>query len=106
MMQIKFQLIDELIAIDERLHADFAKGEISLETERMASRFKLHLLAYCKARTFHYFKNRTILKAWNELVDSIGKPQKPVSIYGLKILARPMSDNISEKINRLLNLLY
>ena len=106
MMQIKFQLIDELIAIDERLHADCAKGEISLETERMASRFKLHLLAYCKARTFHYFKNRTILKAWNELVDSIGKPRKPVSIYGLKIPARPMSDDISQKINRLLNLLY
>ena len=106
MMQIKFQLIDELIAIDEHLHADFAKGEISLETKRMANRFKLHLLAYCKTRTFYYFKNRAILKAWNELIDSIGNPQKPVSTYGLKISAKPMSDDISEKINRLLNLLY
>ena len=65
-MQIKFQLIDELIAIDERLHADFAAGKISDDFKLMAMRFEFHLRAYCKSRKFHYFSNKKILKQWAE----------------------------------------
>lgn len=106
MMQIKFQLIDELIAIDERLHADFAAGKISDDFKNMARRFELHLRTYCKARKFHYFKNKAILNMWDEFVKSIADPCKPVSLYGLRVESKPECFGISEKIDKLFQLLY
>ena len=108
MMQIKFQLIDELIAIDERLHADFAAGEISQEFHRMVKRFEFHLNAYCKARKFHYFKNKNLLSAWEKFISlaRVTKPTSPKKVYGIIQNDSPKDCGLDVLIQNVLELLY
>lgn len=108
MMQIKFQLIDELIAIDERLHADFAKGEISHEFHRLTRRFELHLRAYCKARRLHFFKNRELLKAWEKFISlaRVAKPTSPKKAYGIIREDSPKDCGLEQLIHNVFQLLY
>ena len=108
MMQIKFQLIDELIAIDERLHADFAAGEISQEFHRMAKRFEFHLNAYCKARKSHYFKNKDLLMAWEKFISlaKVVKPTSPKRLYGIIQNDSPKDCGLDKLIHNVLQCLY
>lgn len=107
MMQIKFQLIDELIAIDERLHADFAKGEVSDKCRSMIKRFELHLIAYCKSRKFHCFSNKKLLSKWIEFkIKCFEKYQKPIRLYETQIYNTPESLGLTEKLDEIFSLLY
>ena len=107
MMQIKFQLIDELIAIDERLHADFAKGEISDKCRNMIKRFRLHLLAYCNSRKFCFVSNKMLIAAWNDFENECFKKNiKPISLYNATICHTPENLGLCTKINTVLELLY
>ena len=101
-------LIDELIAIDERLHADFAAGEISQEFHRMVKRFEFHLNAYCKARKFRHFKNKELLRAWEKFISlaRVTKPTSPKKVYGIIQNDSPKDCGLDVLIQNVLELLY